>query len=105
MEDPMTRALLAAGAAAAFLIGSAGACLALQLQDRSGFPPTAIVQDYAGFPLAQPGADDRLLIINGNNHRVIYDDGDDDLICITRHVIVGHNAYGRPIYRRTMHCR
>jgi hypothetical protein len=51
------------------------------------------------------GATDRLLIVNGNNGRVVYDDGRDDLFCVTRRVIVGYNEYGYPIRKRTMHCR
>jgi len=55
--------------------------------------------------LAQTGADQRLLIVNGNNGHVVYDDGRDDLFCVTRRVIVGYTHTGRPIYRRTMRCR
>jgi hypothetical protein len=47
----------------------------------------------------------RLMIINGNSGRVIYDDGRDDLFCVTRHYFVGWNYYGRRLYRRTMGCR
>jgi hypothetical protein len=50
-------------------------------------------------------ADDRLMIVNGNNGHVIYDDGKDDMFCVTRRVIVGYNEWGQPIRRRTMHCR
>jgi hypothetical protein len=50
-------------------------------------------------------ADDRLMIVNGNNGHVIYDDGKDDLFCVTRRVVVGYNEWGQPIRRRTMHCR
>ena len=54
---------------------------------------------------SQTAADDRLMIVNGNNGHVIYDDGKDDLFCVTRKVIVGYNEWGQPIRRRTMHCR
>jgi hypothetical protein len=48
---------------------------------------------------------DRLLIVNGNNGHVIYDDGRNDLFCVTRRFVVGHTASGRPVNRRTMRCR
>ncbi len=50
-------------------------------------------------------ANDRLLIVNGNTGHVIYDDGRDDLFCVTRRRVVGYNDYGRRIWRRTMRCR
>lgn len=50
-------------------------------------------------------ANDRLLIVNGNNGHVIYDDGRDDLYCVTRRHIVGYDDWGYPVRRRTMHCR
>lgn len=49
--------------------------------------------------------DDRLLIVNGQNGRVIYDDGRDDLFCVTRKVIIGYNEFGEPIRKRVMRCR
>jgi len=49
--------------------------------------------------------DEKLLIVNGNTGRVIYDDGRNDLFCVTRQVFVGYSQYGRPLYRRTMRCR
>lgn len=54
---------------------------------------------------AQENDADRLLIVNGNSGRVVYDDGRDDLFCVTRKICVGYTFDGRPIYRRTMHCR
>jgi hypothetical protein len=51
------------------------------------------------------GGDDRLMIVNGNNGRVIYDDGQDDLFCVTRKKVVGYSWDGYPIYRRVMRCR
>ena len=50
-------------------------------------------------------ADDRLLIVNGNTGKVIYDDGKDDLFCVTRKVVIGYNEYGDPIRKRIMRCR
>jgi hypothetical protein len=54
---------------------------------------------------ASDTADDRLLIVNGNSGRVIYDDGKNDLFCVTRNIVVGYNEYGHPIRKRTMRCR
>lgn len=48
---------------------------------------------------------DRLLIVNGNSGRVIYDDGRNDLFCVTRVVVARHDWDGRPVYKRTMRCR
>jgi hypothetical protein len=94
MEDPMFRTLLAAGAAAALLIGLAKASQA----------QTMLMQDdvvITQLPHAQDN--DRLLIVK--DRHVIYDDGRDDLICVSRLVVAGYTYYGRPIYRRTMTCR
>ncbi len=49
--------------------------------------------------------DSRLMIVNDNSGHVIYDDGRDDLYCVTRRVTVGYDYYGRPVRRRTMNCR
>lgn len=54
---------------------------------------------------AESDAQDRLLIVNGNSGRVIYDDGRNDLFCVTRTVVSGYDWYGRPYYKRTMKCR
>lgn len=54
---------------------------------------------------SEDSANNRLVIINGHNHHVIYDDGNDDLICVTRKHFVGWDDDGHRIYRRTMHCR
>lgn len=55
---------------------------------------------------AQAGDDNsRLLIVNGNSGHVIYDDGRDDLFCVTRRRLVGYDDYGRRIYHRRMRCR
>jgi hypothetical protein len=50
-------------------------------------------------------SNNRLMIINGNSGRVIYDDGRDDLFCVTRRYFVGWDCYGRRLYRRVMGCR
>jgi hypothetical protein len=50
-------------------------------------------------------ASERLMIVNRNNGRVIYDDGRNDLFCATRVYIAGYSDWGRPIYRRNMRCR
>jgi hypothetical protein len=50
-------------------------------------------------------SNNRLMIINGNSGGVIYDDGRDDMFCVTRRYFVGWDYYGRPLYRRTMGCR
>jgi hypothetical protein len=63
-----------------------------------------------GLPAASHAEDeaadlDRLLIVNGNNGHVIYDDGRNDLFCVTRRFVVGYTAAGRPVVRRTIRCR
>ena len=50
-------------------------------------------------------AEDRLLIVNGNSGRVVYNDGRNDLFCVTRVVFSHYDYYGRPHYKRTMRCR
>jgi hypothetical protein len=96
MEDHMSKTLLAAAAAATLLVGFANTSQALELLTQNNESITQ-TQDAQG--------DDRLLIVNGNNHHVIYDDGRNDLFCVTRVVVAGYTYYGRPIYRRTMSCR
>jgi predicted regulator of Ras-like GTPase activity (Roadblock/LC7/MglB family) len=61
----------------------------------------------AASPAFAQSAEDssRLMIVNGNTGKVIYDDGRDDLFCVTRRVFVGYNDHGRKIFRRTMRCR
>ena len=56
---------------------------------------------------AEPAQDgsERLLIVNGSTHQVLYDDGKTDLFCVVRKVRVGYDADGDPIYRRKMRCR
>ena len=51
-----------------------------------------------------PSADNRLMIVSGNSGRVLYDDGRDDLFCVTR----VYHWYDEDGYRhrsRTMRCR
>jgi len=63
-------------------------------------------QSTAGAPrLQRDGASNRLMIVNGNTGHVIYDDGRDDLFCVTRRYFVGWYYDGRRAYRRTMSCR
>jgi hypothetical protein len=89
----VTAALIASAATAAradvYLLNSSG-------QHAAGEAPATPVSD---------SADDRLLIVNGQNGRVIYDDGRDDLFCVTRKVIIGYNEFGEPIRKRVMRCR
>ncbi|KPL53613.1 hypothetical protein ABB55_16485 [Prosthecomicrobium hirschii] len=92
-EPAMTFRALAALALLATVAGASAA-----RAESSGTP-----NDLSA-PAAQSG-EDRLLIVNGNTGRVIYDDGRDDLFCVTRKVIAGYDYYGRPILRRTMKCR
>jgi hypothetical protein len=47
----------------------------------------------------------RLLIVNGNSGQVMYDDGRNDLFCVTRRYVAHYDYYGRPVHRRTMRCR
>jgi hypothetical protein len=70
------------------------------VQDLSNQEQTLV--DPANSPEA---TNDRLLIVNGSSGHVIYDDGKDDLFCVTRKVIVGYNQWGYPIRKRSMRCR
>jgi hypothetical protein len=94
MEDHMSRALLAAAAAAALLVSFANSSQALELlmQDNEVITQSQDLQD-----------NDRLVIVK--DRHVIYDDGRNDLFCVSRVVVAGYTYYGRPIYRRTMSCR
>jgi hypothetical protein len=56
-------------------------------------------------PVTSAQGQDRLLIVNGNNGHVVYDDGRDDLFCVTRRYVAYYNYYGRPVFRRTIRCR
>ena len=73
------------------LILAAGAAAALAI-------PVARAQE------SDPSADDRLLIVDGASDQVIYDDGRDDLFCVTR-VQAWRDYYGYRHYYRTMRCR
>ena len=48
---------------------------------------------------------ERLMIVDRNRRRVIYDDGRNDLFCVTGVYIAGYTWNGYPIYRRNMRCR
>jgi hypothetical protein len=61
--------------------------------------------DGNGDGIVEANSDERLLIVNANRRRVIYDDGRNDLFCVTRVVVAGYNCWGRPYYRRVMRCR
>ena len=50
-------------------------------------------------------AQDKLMIVNRNTGRVIYDDGRNDLFCATQRYVAGYTDRGRPIMRRTIRCR
>jgi len=63
------------------------------------------VVDVATNMRSPDSADDRLLIVNGQTGHVIYDDGRDDLFCVTRKVVVCYNEFGYPIRKRVMRCR
>jgi hypothetical protein len=56
-------------------------------------------------PVSPAQGQDRLLIVNGNNGHVVYDDGRNDLFCVTRRYVAYYNYYGRPVFRRTIRCR
>ncbi len=53
---------------------------------------------------AAPTPDARLMIVNGNTGNVIYDDGYDDLYCVTR-LHRWHDEYGYRHHYRSMRCR
>jgi hypothetical protein len=65
--------------------------------------------EYTGSQPAAQGADradqDRLMIISRNTGRVIYDDGRNDMYCVTQRYVSAYDYYGRPIMRRSMRCR
>ena len=93
----MTYRTLAAIAFAALLAGGAAVKTAQALE----FIPA----DQAQVQENNSSGDDRLLIVNGNTGHVIYDDGRDDLFCVTRRVVIGYNEYGYPVRKRIMKCR
>jgi hypothetical protein len=65
---------------------------------------TVLGASFAHADESTQDADDRLMIVSGNSGRVIYDDGRDDLFCVTR-VYGWYDGYGYFHRRRTMHCR
>ena len=65
----------------------------------------ATLVSLAPFGVARADDNDKLLIVNGNSGHVIYDDGRDDLFCVTRRKVVGYDDWGRRIYQRRMRCR
>ena len=99
----MIRTFIAAAAVAALSISFASAAIAQPLSadhaDDDHMSSTVIPAP------AQGQSQDRLLIVNGNNGHVVYDDGRDDLFCVTRRYVAYYNYHGRPVYRRTMRCR
>lgn len=48
---------------------------------------------------------ERLMIVDRDRGRVVYDDGRNDMYCVTRRAVIGYRYDGRPIYRRKMRCR
>ena len=54
---------------------------------------------------ANAQGNNRLLIVNGNSGHVVYDDGRNDLFCVTRRHVAYYNYYGRPVHRHTIRCR
>jgi hypothetical protein len=67
-----------------------------------GLAAPSHAEEQATTPAA---AQNRLMIVNGNSGHVIYDDRRPDLYCVTRRFVAGYTYEGRPIFRRTMHCR
>jgi hypothetical protein len=75
--------------------------------------PAAHAENFAAPEYAAPesasapsaNAQDRLMIVSRNTGKVIYDDGRNDLFCVTQRYIAGYTEYGRPIVRRSMRCR
>lgn len=58
----------------------------------------------AAAPTAPNPADNRLMIVDGNTDEVIYDDGRDDLFCVTR-VHAWRDWRGHLHHHRRMRCR
>lgn len=76
---------------------------------RSILPTVTLVASGLFVTSAQAQApwegDTKLLIVDRDRGRVVYDDGSSDLFCATRKVVVGYDYYGRPLFRRKMRCR
>jgi hypothetical protein len=96
----MFRTLIAAATFSALALASASPSNAQKLAvapDQFAGSEESVTDDGA--------AEERLMIVNRNSGRVIYDDGRNDLYCATQRIVVGYTCWGRPIYRRTMRCR
>ena len=66
---------------------------------------TGAAQAQTASDAVQSKSQDRLMIVSGNSGRVVYDDGRDDLYCVTTRYTAAYDYYGRPIRRRSMNCR
>ena len=101
----MFRTIIAAAAVATLSISFAASAKAQSLtvdQNDDEYMSETVIPAPAP---VQSGSQDRLLIVNGNSGHVVYDDGRDDLFCVTRRYVAYYNYYGRPVYRRTIRCR
>lgn len=98
----MFRTIIAAAAVAAVSISFAAAAKAQTFAVDQGD------DEYTNEAVSPAGpiqGQDRLLIVNGNTGHVVYDDGRNDMFCVTRRYVSYYNYHGRPVYRRTMRCR
>jgi hypothetical protein len=98
-ESTMFRAIIAAAAVSISFAATANA---------QSFTVDQGEEEYineAASPARPVQGDNRLLIVNGNTGHVVYDDGRDDLFCVTRRYVAYYTYHGRPVYRRTMRCR
>ena len=67
---------------------------------------TAAVSGFGTAAEAKPTKPSSSLVIaDGHTGRVLYDDGRDDLFCVTRRRFAGYDWWGRPIFKRTIRCR
>ena len=103
-ESTMIRTVIAA-AAATLLVAYAAPAKAQSLTVDQGDEEYMNEVEGPASPEQGQGRQDRLLIVNGNNGHVIYNDGRNDLFCVTRRYVAYYNYYGRPVFRRTMRCR
>jgi len=92
------------------------AVIAATLITTSALSSTASAQtwsDEPAFALSTPAlaqtamdeAENKLLIVDRDRGRVIYDNGRNDLYCAAGTYFIGYTYYGWPVYRRTMSCR
>jgi hypothetical protein len=84
----------------------AAAALALLAATNPGFAghnDTPAANTAAPAPQAR-GGDNQLIIVNDYSGRVVYDNGRDDMFCVTRRYFVGSDYYGRRIFRGAMAC-